>query len=205
MASSRKRKRATKAKDSKDDIDITPDNDFCFSTGDVRILVKHEGEDIEGRVSSSALSLASPVWEKFLFPPWEAEEPADGVEEIDCTGDDSGALLILLSVAHLKFQNVPSFLPYKTLLQVAVLCDQYDCVTLVRPWLSTSLWLAGEEQEALASGQRRWLFIAWVFGRESVFEKLAIHIVKNIGVTDEQRWKDMAPMPDGIIEYPVVS
>ena len=49
---------------------------------------------------------------------------------MDFTEDDGDALLILFRLAHIRFKDIPDKLPYNTLLQVAVLCDQYDCVNL---------------------------------------------------------------------------
>ena len=64
------------------------------------------------------------------------------VEEVDFSDDNGEALLILLRIAHLRFHDTPTTLAYQTLLQVAVLCDQYQCINLVRPWLPQ--WLADE-------------------------------------------------------------
>lgn len=200
-----KKRRTTQDKESKDDVDATPDNEFRFATGDVRILVTdaRSQEQIIGRVSSDALCLASSVWKKFLFPPWEAEEPTKDVQEIDCSGDDSEALLILLSIAHLKFQNVPNNPQYATLLQIAVLCDQYDCVGLVRPWLSETLWLKDELADSILPDHHQWLFIAWVFGREKVFENLASRMVTSTDMLhdfpDEASWINLHPMPPQIM------
>ncbi|KAE8447183.1 hypothetical protein EG329_011014 [Mollisiaceae sp. DMI_Dod_QoI] len=173
-----------------------PENPFVFDTGNIRILVTQNSQRVEGKASSDALCLASPVWKKFLFPPWQAENAIEKVEQIDFTEDDSAALAILLNIAHLKFHMVPAWLPYQLLLQVAVLCDQYDCVNLVLPWLLDTRWLKGESVESLKLGQHKWLFISWVFEREQVFENLAKSLVKTISVTGNgELWKDETPMP----------
>jgi hypothetical protein len=160
---------------------------FAFDPTDVRLKVKYKGESITAHVSSSVMSFASPVWKKFVFPTWKlvaAKNPATDsdsthdakkskiaepddkdkiksglpVDKLDFTGDNGEALLILLRIAHLRFQAIPATLPYQTLLQVAVLCDQYQCINLVRPWLPQ--WLADEETSPLRSSQENWLFIA---------------------------------------------
>jgi hypothetical protein len=153
---------------------------FTFDPSDVRLKVKYKGESITAHVSSSAMSFASPVWKKFVFQPWkpvaaknratDSDSTPDAkkckiadqddrdktksglpVEELDFTGDNGEALLILLRIAHLRFQDNPSTLPYQTLLQIAVLCDQYQCINLVRPLLPQ--WLADEETWSLRSRQ----------------------------------------------------
>lgn len=104
MQPSQKRRRTTQSEET------TPDNAYCFNTGDVRILVTVKGDRLEGRVSANSLCLASPVWHKFLFPPWDTDTPAadDDVKQIDFTEDDSNALLILLNICHLRFKKIPS-------------------------------------------------------------------------------------------------
>ncbi|KUJ06372.1 uncharacterized protein LY89DRAFT_410943 [Mollisia scopiformis] len=183
---------------------IPTPNPFVFKTGDTRILITHNKERIEGEVSSHALCLASPVWEKFIFPPWnsnDAAETSDTAKPIDFSEDDSAALLTLFNIAHLRFHEVPACLPYKVLLQVAVLCDQYDCVNLVRPWLSETQWLKDSADEAVKTDQEQWLFIAWVFGLEDVFDQLATHLVQTIQVQgDGESWRSLTPMPPLIME-----
>lgn len=87
----------------------------------------------------------------------------------------------MLNVAHLQFRKVPNGkLEYKLLFEVAKLCDQYNCVDLVRPWLAG--WLNGEDGESLEAGKEGWLFIAWVFGRDGVFEASAKKLVRDVTV-----------------------
>jgi hypothetical protein len=133
---------------------------FTFQPSDIRLKVNYKGEPVTAHVSSSAMSFASPIWKKFIFPPWKpmaAEKPTTTyestpaakkskvtdkkgkdksvlpVEEVDFSDDNGEALLVLLRISHLRFHDNPRTLPYQTLLQVAVLCDQYQCINLVRP------------------------------------------------------------------------
>ncbi|CZR66908.1 uncharacterized protein PAC_16809 [Phialocephala subalpina] len=183
---------------------------FRFEPGDVSIRVMYAGEICTGMVSSHAMALGSPVWEKFLFPPWKETKDLEGqdvrtppVQELSFVEDDGEALLILLRIAHLKFKEIPTALSYDHLLNLAILVDQYDCIGIIRPWLAT--WLANEETEWKAPGRECWLFIAWAFGRNEIFESLALKMVKGIvvdagGVTFTSSGEPMPePMPDGII------
>jgi hypothetical protein len=196
---------------------------FTFEPSDVRLKVNYKSEVIIAHVSSSAISFASPVWKKFMFPPWkpstakktpdtdsdsmpdakkskladEKDKDTNGllVEEVDFSEDDGESLLILLRVAHLRFHENPTTLPYQTLLNVAVLCDQYQCINLVRPWLPQ--WLANEEESSLKFGQENWLFIAWVFGREKVFKELAVKIVRGVVVHPIKKTAFMTSLNQG--------
>lgn len=192
---------------------------FTFEPSDIRLKVNYKGEPVTAHVSSSAMSFASPVWKKFIFPPWKpiaAQNPTTTydstpaakkiivlhymkknktvlpVEEVDFSDDNGEALLILLRIAHLQFHDTPATLPYQTLLQVAVLCDQYQCINLVRPWLSQ--WVADEETSSKKFGQENWIFIAWVFGRERVYEALARDLVLHLKPIDNSVYRTSYPL-----------
>jgi hypothetical protein len=150
---------------------------FTFAPGDIRLIVTNSKtkEKIVGTVCSESMVLASPVWKKFLFPPWEQTPSADP-KQINCSEDNAEALLVLLNIVHLKFDVVPKILPYQLLYNLAILIDQYQCLKLVHPWLES--WLQDEESQSMVDGQEGWLFIAWVFGREAIFEQLARKLLK---------------------------
>ncbi|CAG8958567.1 hypothetical protein HYFRA_00009884 [Hymenoscyphus fraxineus] len=187
---------------------VDPSGLFTFPDADLPIVVKHGGERVVGKVSSTAMCLASPVWKKFIKPPFGRLGPARtetvGIEsfkaaalgnqgsqatagpQLDFQDDDSEALLLLLRIAHFQFVAIPSTLPYKTLLSMAVLVDQYDCVELVHPWVR--LWLANESWESLQPDQENWLFIAWVFGRVPVFQNLADELARRTYLWDRSKF-----------------
>ena len=79
------------------------DNPFLLHGGNVQIRVKHSDQQILGVVVSQAMVLASPVWKNFVISPGLGEK----VEELDFTDDDGTALLILLRIVHLKFDEIP--------------------------------------------------------------------------------------------------
>lgn len=138
----------------------------------MRVLLIIDGWEQVVMASSFVLKMASPGWSKFLFPLWEvnpstetsaqnsevAEAMADlekeatnpdnvnkqitSVKQIDCREDHPSALSILLHIAHLEFQHVPTKLEFGSLYNMAILVDQYQCVNLVEPWLEG--WLADE-------------------------------------------------------------
>jgi len=169
-------------------------NLFDFGDGDVDVAVNYECKLVEFRVSSHALCFASPVWKKFIYPPFpmipDEENLNSSDTKIDFTQDNGKALLILLNIAHLKFNKVPLKLPFETLLQVAVLCDQYDCISLVGPWLK--LWMEDENRESVQPGQEAWLFIAWAFGRQQIFEALAKRLTVDMYIDSEGQYMTSA-------------
>jgi hypothetical protein len=166
---------------------------FQFDGGDVRAKATFNDETVTFKVSSHALSFASPVWKKFIFPPFpqitesssHESKKSKAVEafpdiELNFTEDNTDALLILLQIAHLQFADIPKTLPYETLLGVAILCDQYDCRRLAKPWVQG--WMMNDWKESQLPNQKGWLFIAWYFGRQKIFETLAMTCVLQVEV-----------------------
>jgi len=113
------------------------ENDGFYDKNDTYLsaVIIHENEPKKFTVSSNALRLASPVWEKMIDPLLSGENgEVKQLGLLDFTMVDNRALFIL-SIAHLQKWKVPKRLDYKTLLQVAVLCDRYNCLRIVQPWL----------------------------------------------------------------------
>ncbi len=140
--------------------------------GDLRLLVKHNDRDKNFQVSSKAMSLASPVWRTMLDPsgPFREAKPDNG--EIAFPEDDAEALLTVLLAAHLRQQEVPqTSVGYKQLLEICVVCDKYDCIQLMRPWISK--WEASLANFADKDTYEEWLFIAWTTGDDATFECIA--------------------------------
>ena len=173
---------------------------FSFPSGDVTVLV-HVDDDAKWLASSAALSTASPVWSKFLFPLWSTDSSVP-VKEIDCSNDDLFALAILFDIAHMKFRSVPDNINLQQLYQIAILLDQYACIELVQPWLKG--WLAGKKKTQ-RENKDIWLLIAWVFGLEDTFVELARKVVREAKIDEEGNYlskegKIMSdPMPHGLI------
>lgn len=59
------------------------------------------------------------------------------------------------------------------------------CVKLVRPWVHGSAWFQGAKVCNLHGEWEHWLFIAWVFGREKLFETVAAKLAKSIWWEEE--------------------
>jgi len=138
----------------------------------------------------------------------DTKSSIEPVEELDFAKDPAEALLILLNIAHLRFTNVPTTLSLDLLSDVAILCDKYDCVHLVKPWVSQ--WLVRESIDwkpapTIFGGaiRERWLFIAWVFGREQDFKELSLLLLQEIQTSSMGDHRsstiNFAPMPLGVI------
>ena len=91
-------------------------------------------------VSSAVMRIASPVWRTMFDPQGHFMESqrSSTHREMDFPEDDPNALLCVLRIAHLQFRKIPETLNYAELLNLAIICDKYDTVAIVRP-VSSSL------------------------------------------------------------------
>jgi len=149
-----------------------PENDITLDPYGDRCLVVGTGDNqTRILVSSHAMRLASPVWKAMLTGPYQEGT----AEEIPFPSDDPDAFLIMLQIAHLQFNDLPSSLEFQELVNVAAICDKYDMVSIFRPFSKKLI----EPLEPLAKeiGFEEWLFIAWTFGYPEIFERVMNRLV----------------------------
>lgn len=192
------------------------EQDFNFFYGDFEILVTLDGREVTGQVSSKAMAAASPVWNKFIHPPWgrdlpefkhslpcddtikylemdNAKDPLNNIS-FDCfnvppkpmleiRSDDPEALSVLLNIVHSQRDRVNRILHERLFYHVAVLCEQYMCLKIVKPWVHR--WI--QDPDAYMNGHpwqssnEDWLFVYYVFGQETELERVATTVVQYIG------------------------
>ncbi|KAF2807759.1 uncharacterized protein BDZ99DRAFT_464671 [Mytilinidion resinicola] len=66
-------------------------------------------------------------------------------------------------------------MPFHRLLDLAVICDKYDTVKIVRPFVTA--WSRDLEELSLQNGYEESLFIAWTFGYHSIYQSLSSRLV----------------------------
>jgi hypothetical protein len=116
--------------------EISSPPEFTFPQSDVRLRITYKDTPAYAHVCSHAMMLASDVWKVFLFPPWLNQATAEPVQDLDFTEDNAETLLVLLCVVHLRFEDIMYDSPPKqVLIDLAILCDQYFCHDLIRPWV----------------------------------------------------------------------
>lgn len=153
--------------------------------GDRKLIVgqKEDGQRIY-QVSSVAMSMASPVW-KAMFNPTSGFLESNPDVPVEFPEDDPDALLILLRIAHLQFHEIPKSISFSWLTELAILCDKYDSVRLLQPFIEQ--WMSPWTLLCLEPGYEAWLFIAWSFGCEQIFDLLAASLVLSIELDGEGR------------------
>jgi hypothetical protein len=161
------------------------------------------------------MSLASPVWKdliSLLSQVWTLERqglPNNSTEvNLNTTNDESktewpvaaytsknapstliftdfdyNALVITLHIAHFQFSEVPADIEFSTLVSLAKLCHKFKCVGLVKPFLQ--LWIKETPYASAREADREWLLIAWVFGKESIYNEVADALFWNITTNHE--------------------
>lgn len=145
-------------------------------SGGLKLLIGAAHEQMTVMVSPQALCLASPVWRAMLNPASGFQEATSVERTVSFPEDDPETFIILLQICHLNFSKVPEVLTYRELTKIAVLCDKYDTVALVRPWISK--WQQKHILLAEKDGFEEWLLISWTFGNRAVFESVFTKLVQ---------------------------
>jgi hypothetical protein len=165
---------------------LTAINESSQNMDEIALISLHDGSDrtiIVGekedgqriyKVSSLAMSMASPIW-KAMFNPASGFRESNPDVAVEFPEDDPNMMLILLRIAHLQFNEVPKSITFACLRELAVLCDKYDTVGLVQPFIEN--WMGPWALLCLESGYEDWLFIAWTFGCQQIFGRLAESLV----------------------------
>jgi hypothetical protein len=152
------------------------------SCGDIILIVPAGAETMKLKVSSHVLCTASPVFCAMLGPNSQFKEACElrkhSVEdpyELSLTEDYPRALMVVLLALHCRSGMVPGDFTFKNLVQLAIVCDKYDCREGLLPWVDT--WTAAWKPYMFTSGYEEWLFVAWVFGIDMEFEELSRKII----------------------------
>jgi hypothetical protein len=133
-----------------------------------------EPSEVQMRVSSRHLILASPYFKAALDGPWReaASVSADCCRYIYADDWDPQAFLILMHIIHGRNRQVPRLVSLELLAKIAVLVDYYECHEAVEVF--AALWLREMKSESQLPTQVSrelvlWLCISWVFGDVDVF------------------------------------
>ncbi|KAK6530425.1 hypothetical protein TWF694_003777 [Orbilia ellipsospora] len=136
---------------------------------------------------------ASPVWARLLASDnGFAQLPTNiysnrAIPILSLPNDDATAMLTLLNIIHYQHRSIPRSLTYEELLQVAIVCDKYDCENLAYPWAET--WMNGllddPKYDYISPGYEGLFFIGAVFKYSSerfalVVEKLSARLIVEI-------------------------
>ncbi|KAF2866174.1 hypothetical protein BDV95DRAFT_599183 [Massariosphaeria phaeospora] len=130
-------------------------------------------------VSADNVRLLSPVWAELVSKAsmivWRL-----GRRQIHLPDDDPDMMLLLMRVAHLKFNTVTLDLSFEQLLQLALICNRYECTEVLRPFHEK--WSSLHREKILQPGFEQWMFVAYQFGYEEDYVRIANHLAMNCRV-----------------------
>ncbi|KAF8538948.1 hypothetical protein BDD12DRAFT_910466 [Trichophaea hybrida] len=162
--------------------------------GDLKLSLQTPAINTTYLVSSHLLCSASPVFRASLGP---SSGFADAIElrrsQAAATsvsdhalynmpiGDDLGfdptAMAVVLYVIHGRMEHIPETIEFGNLLDVALICDYFDCAVTMSPW--NKAWMQPLEHLVLQPGYEDWLFVAFVFGNQELFGKITKSYTRN--------------------------
>jgi len=126
------------------------------------------------KVSSRELRRTSRVWDELLQPrQCFYSEITMRLPE----GLDPWALEIILRIQHQKAASLPPQLTFERLRHLAIFCDRYRIAHLITQLAVFQKWVQALEPHADESERVEWLHIAYTFGLEDIFERLAKSLV----------------------------
>ncbi|RFN48197.1 hypothetical protein FIE12Z_7555 [Fusarium flagelliforme] len=142
--------------------------------------------DIRFHVSSTHLILSSPEFANMLSGRWsEGRGNNENQYKIIITDWSAEALFILLNIIHGHHRLIASHIDFNTIVGLAMICNYYKCQERVETFVDK--WLVPFQMERptqLSPGttmqaMTAWVFIAWVFNKEELFNELIDVALKN--------------------------
>ncbi|CCX13171.1 Similar to hypothetical protein [Tuber melanosporum Mel28]; acc. no. XP_002839204 [Pyronema omphalodes CBS 100304] len=163
--------------------------------GDVELVLQSDLiEDMcTYRVSSERLCAASPVFRAMLGPDSKFSEAVElrrvgrdgnGLCKVNAECCDPNALAAVLKIFHGCTHDLPDNIEFKALVDVAVICDYYDCALAVEYWAEK--WIKPWKSYIIEPGYDSWILIAKVFKDKASYSKIASHLILNCVVENEQ-------------------
>ncbi|KAG6177670.1 hypothetical protein E4U36_007057 [Claviceps purpurea] len=140
-----------------------------------------ERNEVQFRLCSRHLSLASPVFKTMLNGVWrESAPPPDWSDcqvryELTATEWDAEDFLLLMNIVHGCNQRVPLFIDLERLGRISVLVDYYQFQKVTQ--LAVGLWidkLSGNLPTKYGLECVTWMFVSWVFSRRDIFNKMTL-------------------------------
>ncbi|KAG6174847.1 hypothetical protein E4U35_005481 [Claviceps purpurea] len=150
-------------------------------------------KEVQFRLSSRHLALASPVFQTMLNGFWKESAPLSdqynrSAKPLSPLQNDSNCqvryelaatewgaedFLLLMNIVHCQSINVPYSIDLETLGRISVLVDYYQCQEVTQ--FFAGLWidkLSGSLPTTYGRDCVTWIFVSWVFSRSEIFEKM---------------------------------
>ncbi|KAG6312433.1 hypothetical protein E4U22_001813 [Claviceps purpurea] len=175
-------------------IESSVPNDSGEAHGD-----NSERNDVQFRLSSRHLALASPVFKTMLNGSWKEIAPPssrskksrkarkplkNGLDipshyELTATEWDDEVFLMLMNIIHGRNTLVPLSVDLFTLVKMSVLVDYFQCQEVTQ--VVVGLWIDKLSDKLPTTYGRDcviWMFVSWVFSRSDIFEKMTLLAIR---------------------------
>jgi hypothetical protein len=152
------------------------------SVDSVRLIIGDSKRSIA--CSKSVLILLSPVLRAMITGGFR--EGSAETTEIELPEDDPDAFLLILQIGHLKFADLPDDYSIQKIYQLSKVCDKYDIIGPIRPFLEKYLEPHVEDDSIEDDDSGEWLSISWVFGFEELYHLVLDRIVFKCHYSDDQ-------------------
>ncbi|KAF6812011.1 nuclear pore protein-like protein [Colletotrichum musicola] len=146
---------------------------IIVSDGDLRL---HVG-DVTFIVCFKTLSRASKIFENKLLGAFGDHGPQDDDKPwvVSLPGEPIRAMIILLNIAHARFQHVDALLSLADLGMLAALSRKYEMTNMLSPWAKR--WIQNDAVRKASRGELRLLHIAWEFGDLDLYRETITMII----------------------------
>ncbi|KAF5986993.1 hypothetical protein FBULB1_2199 [Fusarium bulbicola] len=164
--------------------------------------------EVEFRVSTKHLCIASPVFRKMIQGNFQESQPNEnGLFEIRTSDWNTRALLVLLDIIHGHHRQVPRDLDLDTVVQIGFLVDYYDCLEVVEIFFERwqahisdwrkYCWILFDKSsvDPFGESQLLMLFVAFTFRDEVVFKNLTVSAI----LTTSGHIETHLPIPSQIL------
>ncbi|KAF8248479.1 hypothetical protein K440DRAFT_660796 [Wilcoxina mikolae CBS 423.85] len=88
---------------------------------------------------------------------------------------DSTVLAVVFYAIHGLGKKIPNEIDFSHLYDISVLCEKYRCATIMQPWCGN--WVERLRSTIDKPENGGWLYIAWVFGLDDVFQTLTRRLI----------------------------
>jgi hypothetical protein len=83
---------------------------------------------------------------------------------------DLTALSIVLFILHARMQTLPESVQFDNLVNIAAVCDYYNCSAVLQPW--SKKWIDSWRKWSGSPEYEDWLFVSWAFREDQIFQTL---------------------------------
>lgn len=125
-------------------------------------------------VSPHVLRRLSQKWEEVVNKDSKNVWKTPGRKQLRLTKENPDVLVQLLRIAHSEFGDLADKLTFRQIVQLAEISERYETNKILIPFLAK--WTDPYRQAILEPGNEEWLFVAYQFGFEEDYLRLAKHL-----------------------------